>query len=109
MYAFAAGTCREARGRPKSRAGTARTRRQGDAPSPLLPWVAMKCADIDDDVFMAACRRDPADGLPGCCLGRNLIRDCAGDAGVISHEGRRELPEKLFLAKARKLGENPET
>ena len=60
----------------------------------------MKCADIPDDVFMAAVAVTPPRTL-GCCW-RNR-RDVQA---TLEEVLETELPEKLFLAKARKLGEN---
>jgi len=59
----------------------------------------VKCADIPDDLFMAAVAVTAP--RPGWCW-----RDRDDVQATLEEVLETELPEKLFLAKARKLGEH---
>jgi hypothetical protein len=59
----------------------------------------VKCADISDDVFLAAVADTPPVWPGSCWRMRQDVRVTLEQA--LGHE----VPEKLFLAKARKLGQ----
>jgi hypothetical protein len=58
----------------------------------------VKCSDIPDDVFMAAVEATEPMSPGGCWRHRRDVR------ATLERILGTELPEKLFLAKARKLG-----